>query len=176
MSGLSGEGAQLLRQCAERMLSMAEQIEAQAYQTFSGGLLARAWAEDERASPDDLLACASLDYQSRRRRHKFLPHELLGEPGWDMLVDLFIASLQQRQISVSSACLASGVPQSTALRWLNQIERLGLVERTASKHDHRVVLVKISDQGYQSMTDYYSEKMRKISGSRGSTEGYVLHI
>lgn len=84
----------------------------------------------------------------RRMRSDFLPVEILGEPAWDMLLDLFIAFHEKKRISVSSACIASGVPATTALRWLGRMEELGLIERMNDRDDRRRVHVTITLEGH----------------------------
>ena len=93
-------------------------------------------------------------YRARRLRDKFLPAELLGEPLWDMLLDLYIARLEGRDISVTSLCSASAVPGTTALRWISVMESHGLAERSEAVHDKRVHFVKITLEGARVMQRY----------------------
>ncbi|WP_140420640.1 MarR family transcriptional regulator [Novosphingobium sp. B 225] len=96
------------------------------------------------------------EYSQRRKRDKFFPAEtLLGEPGWDLLLDLAIQKCANRQISVTSACIAAQVPTTTALRWITILEHLGLVERTVDHGDKRRSLVSISDSGLGKMRSYF---------------------
>lgn len=90
----------------------------------------------------------------RRARASFLPNELIGEPVWDMLLDLFIASCESKRISVSSACIASGVPPTTALRHLVKMEQYGLVERSDDDTDGRRIYVAISPSARQAISDW----------------------
>jgi hypothetical protein len=94
---------------------------------------------------------------NRRSRSEQLPAELFSEPAWDILLDLFIARMEQQQISISSACLASPVPTTTALRWLEVIQNLGLVERYPSPDDKRVTYVQLSSSGHSALRRYLSE-------------------
>ena len=90
----------------------------------------------------------------RRARASFLPKELMGEPVWDMLLDLFIAACESKRISVSSACIASGVPPTTALRHLVKMEQYGLVERTEDDTDGRRIYVAISPGARQAISEW----------------------
>lgn len=80
----------------------------------------------------------------RRREQIFGPH-LFSDPAWDMLLDLYIARQASRDVSVSSACLASGAPLTTALRWLRRLEHEGYVERDADQRDARRIHVRLTD-------------------------------
>lgn len=73
-----------------------------------------------------------------------LPAGLFADPAWDMLLDLFAASAEGVRVSVSSACIASGVATSTALRWINELELGGLVTRRPDPLDGRRTFVEIS--------------------------------
>ena len=54
-----------------------------------------------------------------------------------MLFDLFVAYEQQRTVSVSSLCIASGAAPTTALRQISQLEARGYVERREDAQDRR---------------------------------------
>ncbi len=63
-------------------------------------------------------------YRKRRLRERMFGNpDLFADPAWDILIDLFIASEEGRKISVSSACIASAVPTTTALRWIKILGR-----------------------------------------------------
>jgi hypothetical protein len=95
-------------------------------------------ASDANQERPDALFEARRHYKSRRARDNlFGTPDLFGEPAWDMLVDLFIAAEESKQISVSSLCVASAVPMTTALRWIAILESRALIERTADDLDAR---------------------------------------
>lgn len=105
--------------------------------------------------PPSILAKVDEIYALRRRRRNFLPAELFGEPGWDILLDLFAAKLQNRNISVSSSCIAADVPPTTALRWIKMMEQIGIIDRSINSSDMRVSWVKLSDSAEKMMNDYF---------------------
>lgn len=70
---------------------------------------------------------------------------IFGEPGWDMLLDLYIAWKQSRKISVSSICIAAAVPPTTALRHLSRMLQLGLATRRPDPDDSRRVWIELTD-------------------------------
>ena len=65
----------------------------------------------------------------RRDRERYLPAEIFADPAWDMLLDLMAAQLDQREVPVSSLCIAAAVPTTTALRWIRSLSEAGLFER-----------------------------------------------
>ena len=88
---------------------------------------------------------------SRRRRCELFASALFSDPAWDMLLDLFAARAEGRRISVSSACIASGVATSTALRWVTQLEADGLVKRRPDPRDGRRTFLEISVDAAESV-------------------------
>lgn len=82
--------------------------------------------------------------RARRLRERILPAELFADPAWDILLDLFAAGLEGKIVSISSACIASAVPPTTALRWLNKLEEMGMVQRTDDAEDARRAYVQIT--------------------------------
>ena len=104
---------------------------------------------------DDVLATvAHRIYQARRRRARFLPAGVLGEPGWDILLDHFVATVRCKRVRTTSASLASRASGTTGLRWLAVLETHGLIERCAEFGDRRVRLVRLTQRGYRSMRAY----------------------
>jgi hypothetical protein len=106
------------------------------------------------ASPLDR---AKLHYKSRRNRELIFGHnDLFGEPAWDMIIDLFIASEEGKRVSVSSLCIASAGPMSTALRWITILENEGIVFRVADKNDARRVHLYLSDDAKDRIRSHFS--------------------
>ena len=109
--------------------------------------------ESEHEQAIDLMAQRVCE--ARSARVNVISSHLLGEPGWDMLLDLFIAERQGRASVVKSVCFASGVPYTTAWRWLRVLERERLVVFSTDSKDLRRVVVRISETGYGQMYAYF---------------------
>ena len=89
--------------------------------------------------------------RERRMREAEFPCELLGEPVWDILLDLFAAQEEGKRVSISSACIASGAPPTTALRYINAMELSGLLRREASPTDKRSRYLHLSSSAWVKM-------------------------
>ncbi len=98
----------------------------------------------------------------RRLREKFFPAELFSDPAWDMLLDLMAARLDRRPVSVSSLCIASAVPATTALRWIKTMTEAGLFERCADPHDGRRVFIALAEDTAHKLASYFAV-MRSVS-------------
>ena len=101
-------------------------------------------------SPSDekLAALASALSRMRQRRGRQFPAELFSEPGWDMLLDLFINRVRGLRVATTSLCLASNAPQATALRYIAKLEEHGMLRKFAAPEDRRMVLIEISAKGF----------------------------
>ena len=73
----------------------------------------------------------------RMKRNEALGLHIFRDPAWDMLLDLFAAHERGQKLSVSSLCCGSGVPQTTALRTVQRLEKQGVIEREGDPHDLR---------------------------------------
>lgn len=102
----------------------------------------------------NLAAKAQLIYNRRTRRKEFIPAQILGEPAWDMLLDLFMQYAGGAKVSTSSLCIASGVASSTALRHISALEAVQLIKRSESAFDRRVTFLSLSDAGILAMGRY----------------------
>ena len=101
----------------------------------------------------ELISLARKKYSLRRRRANILPDvsDLFQDPAWDILLDLFIAAETNAEISVSSACIASGVPSTTALRAIGVMERRGVLKGGSDPFDARRRFVSLSDSMREQM-------------------------
>ena len=115
-------------------------------------------------------AIAEEHYRARRAREKFVDHQLLGEPAWDLLLDLYIQHARGHRVSVSSVCVAAAVPVTTALRWLDALEKRGLVDRARDGADARRVFVMLSRDGAKAMEAYLAH----LGGVDGGHNARVL--
>lgn len=90
----------------------------------------------------------------RSLRDKFFAPGLFADPCWDILLDVMVHQLAGRTVSTSSVCLAAGVPMTTAMRRLQDLEETGLVRRVPDPEDGRRVLVEITEAAAGRMSRY----------------------
>jgi len=103
---------------------------------------------------EKLAAIASSIYAARRRRNELFDPSLFGEPAWDMLLILFVCKARGDEISTSALCARSNTPHATGLRWIDRLQKQGLVRRTRAAGDSRVMLVEVTANGYSLMRRY----------------------
>jgi len=114
-------------------------------------------ARDPRSFPQGRANQARTLIRQRRLRNDFLPATLFGEPSWDMLLDLYAAHYEGHPVSVSSLCIASAVPSTTALRAIEAMEREGCVVRERDPSDGRRIFLKLSDARRAELDAYFDQ-------------------
>ena len=92
--------------------------------------------------------------RERRVRERFFKEARFGEPAWDIILDLTLASFEGKTVAVSSLCIASGVPMSTAMRWINEMIEAGLIDRWIDPTDGRRNLMQVSTTTRDAMLRY----------------------
>jgi hypothetical protein len=106
------------------------------------------YAQNERKR----LACQLLKQGDLRHQH--FRGELFSDPVWWMLLDLYVAELDQKTISVGSLSIAARVPPTTALRWIGTLVEQGLAERVPDPLDGRRVNVRMNSDAFVQMEAY----------------------
>ncbi len=101
--------------------------------------------------------------QQRQLRARFFDPELFADPAWDILLDLTAARAEHQRVSVTSLCIASGVPPTTALRWIGQMVEVGLLERIEDETDRRRAFIALSDKAADAMARYFAELGKEAS-------------
>lgn len=96
--------------------------------------------------PDRDLALTNARRTARRRllrRHIVGSMKYLGEPAWDMLIDLFIQHCEEKKTSTGDLCVSSELPLSTALRLVQRMCDDGLIQKVADTSDGRRQIVEL---------------------------------
>ncbi len=95
--------------------------------------------------------------RQRQLRARFFDGDLFADPAWDMLLDLTAARVEHTRVSVTSLCIASGVPPTTALRWIGQMSDAGLLRRVEDDTDRRRAFITLSDKATNAMARYFDQ-------------------
>ena len=111
------------------------------------------------ALPDPRLVRRII--RQRQLRARFFEGDLFADPAWDMLLDLTAARAEHTRVSITSLCIASGVPPTTALRWIGQMTEAGLLERVEDETDRRRAFVTLTDKASDAMARYFIELGRE---------------
>jgi len=112
-------------------------------------------------------------------RAKHLPCELFADPCWDMLLDLYHCALTNSEATVTSLGAASGVPLTTALRRIAELEELGLVARSRDSEDKRRTVMTLTEAGLKAiegfLIDYAKDQYAPLPSDHPSPGYHVAH-
>jgi DNA-binding transcriptional ArsR family regulator len=113
------------------------------------------------ARPAESLGAAGLKrmLQLRARRRRKPVGQFFDWPAWDMLLDLAAVRAEGGHVSVSSVCISSGAPQSTALRKLAALENAKLVRRYFHGSDRRRVCIALTDEAADMVISALQEEL-----------------
>ena len=95
--------------------------------------------------------------RQRQLRARFFDGDLFADPAWDMLLDLTAARAEHTRVSVTSLCIASNVPPTTALRWIGQMSDAGLLERIEDEVDRRRAFITLASDAADTMARFFAE-------------------
>lgn len=95
----------------------------------------------------DLVRLADAERARRRVRDLIMPPGILGEPAWDMLIELYRAHCKSPCVAARALASAAAVPSATAFRWFGVLEEEGLVTRIEEPGSADGPFVKLSSIG-----------------------------
>lgn len=84
-----------------------------------------------------------------------IDHDLLGEPGWDILLYAFIAQRKGVACTISDTAAQVGVGLETARRWVALLEERGLLVR-------RDDVFGISDEAETKMANLFQVQIKEV--------------
>jgi len=116
---------------------------------------AEAAAPTQKIPPADLLGRARAILAARRQREALFGKTIFGEPAWEMLLLLYLGASESRRTLGRLGKLA-GISKSTALRWIDYLDRQGLVRREPHPTDKRAVFVELTRKGREEIGVYLS--------------------
>ena len=103
---------------------------------------------------DEIVTRAVEEWQERG---SYLPREILSEPAWGILLELLLAEIQGRRVSLLRVCTVSEVPETVANRWLNALERQALVVVRRNALNPQDTTVFLSPRGSFALRRYFAE-------------------
>ena len=94
---------------------------------------------------------------ARKLRLKYFDHDLFFDPAWAILIDLYQSHQRGQRLSVSAVCCGSGVPETTALRYVRVLEQRGYIERLSDETDKRRTLLRLTASALDKLSHYSAE-------------------
>ena len=126
---------------------------------------ARELTEEDRH--DLVLVLAMSLREARRLRAQIFAGVPLGNPNWDVMLDLFIQEMNGFRTSLDHLALTGDLPAPVVYESVDALAQLGLLERTPDRFDTRVFWLSLTVAGRQGMFDLFvksAEFVRPIAG------------
>lgn len=79
------------------------------------------------ATRDRAAATADAILKFRRIRSEILPRELFSEPGWDLLLELFVADAHGHRLTARGVSDRNEIPPTVLSRWLLHLTQIGYI-------------------------------------------------
>ena len=113
------------------------------------------------------LEAARAEWSARRERERLFGSSLFGNAGWDILLDLFVACEEGRDVTLSSICETASLAEPAMLRCLAMLIEEGLILRESRSPDPQGNHLKLSGEALQLMCEYFS-RTKPGSGDAGA--------
>ena len=112
----------------------------------------RAMLDEERARIRIVVETQEI----RRRRDDIFGRDLFGDPAWNILLELYLAELEDRKMLLSHVA-EDEVSPSTVLRWLNKLEREGWIRREPDPTRGRRIYAVLTTKASKAMRSYVDD-------------------
>lgn len=106
---------------------------------------------------DPLVSMARHFHKTRRAGKAIFGQQVISDPQYDMLLELFIAHHEGRTVLTTDLCRAAGVPATTALRHIDKLQAAGFLRRLPDSSDARRNLVVATDEAVRCTKELLGE-------------------
>lgn len=113
--------------------------------------------------PQGMLALVKLLQTNRRMRDRLFPTCASGDASWEIILFVVEQQLLGRPVSITSACHATAIPQTTALRKIDELIEGGQLYRTAADDDRRRVLLRATPDCEATVTRYLESTQAQLA-------------
>lgn len=103
---------------------------------------------------EDLLAVIKVTQFMRRVRDQAVSSCADGDAMWEILLYVIEQDIKGRSVSVTAACHATTIPQTTAMRKIDEMIAADLFERKPDSTDRRRILLAPTQMAYAQLNDY----------------------
>lgn len=106
------------------------------------------------ASRDDLVLRARVILNSRRQRTRYFNRAMFGEPGWDVLLVLYVTERADGRQPIGRLAEWIQTPLSTVVRWVDYLVKERLVAREPHPTDKRIIFIRLRQKGRELLERY----------------------
>jgi DNA-binding MarR family transcriptional regulator len=123
---------------------------------------------------DSYLKVARDTLEYRRRRYRYFPRGMLGEPAFDIMLSLYVAESEQRHVTHTMIAEMAEVPSSSAHRWIDFLAGKRFLDRAKHPFDSRATVLMLTPEGRKSLQSLFDDIVqvgREASGEWGVRRG-----
>lgn len=114
---------------------------------------------DRAIRDQELIPIARAVLEDRKRRSQVFNPGMFGEPGWDLLLNLYVMDRDGPRLTLGKLTQLAGLSQSTALRWLEYLKDQGMITRDQHPTDARTAFVALTEKAREALGLYLSQTM-----------------
>lgn len=115
-----------------------------------------------------LAAIAREEYDARRRRDQLLGVDLSAEPGWDMLLDLYVEHDRGQPVELARLHATLPVALTTALRWIGLLIDAGLVKQRRAEDNRDRIELELTTRGTETLEAYLRDRLERRAAPTGA--------
>lgn len=143
-----------VRALASQLLAWADQLATRNWTGF----------DPEAEVGDELmLALAVSGREISRRRNQIFAHAALGNPAWDVLLELYVQEARGYRVSLDHLALSGELRAETVYASAEVLIEAGMVERTPDRFDARVAWLSLSPSGKRGISEFLRETSRFVT-------------
>jgi hypothetical protein len=151
VGGTAGSGELSFQGAKATQQRDCDRLNDQRHGTFQSSQKAEVASHAESQDLEMVEAMISI----RSLRDRYFEGDLFFDPAWSMLIDLYRADLKRQMLSITSVCVGSGVPESTALRYVRALEDRGYARRAPDPQDKRRVFLHLTAKAREKLDAYF---------------------
>jgi FixJ family two-component response regulator len=171
LSGMMRKAQEILSPCAPADVDAKPPVSAAPLSNVPAAAILTAPRPVPAAAPVPVergshLTLIKLIQNNRRSRDRMFPACNGGDPSWEIVLFVLEQEVLQRSVSVTSACHATAIPQTTAMRKIDELVDAGLLARIPDEDDRRRVLLSSTPSCRESARRYFEATLAQLQGTR----------
>lgn len=84
-----------------------------------------------------------------------LGQSIFSDPAWNLLLALYASGERGAPPQIGTVAVRAGLPRSTAIRWLTNLNQYELVNITRDRKDKRIMRVRLTQRGHAAVENSF---------------------
>jgi DNA-binding MarR family transcriptional regulator len=108
----------------------------------------------------EVVEAAYRALKAEQERAQLFGADMFPNPGWAILLHLFVSGAEGRHVNSAGLCAPAGVPETVALRHLAVLVAAKLVRRQPHHSSADSIYLALTPEGKKRLCDYFSRAPR----------------